>query len=33
MAKKKNKIPDWVTAEIQNGKFEKPEELKNSIHF
>ena len=27
---KKNDIPDWVTDEIQNAKFEKPEELKRS---
>ncbi len=33
MAKKKDEIPDWVTDEIQNTKFEKPEELKkNRIH-
>ncbi|MCV0373797.1 MAG: hypothetical protein COW27_04790 [Nitrosopumilales archaeon CG15_BIG_FIL_POST_REV_8_21_14_020_37_12] len=30
MAKKKDDIPDWVTDEIQNAKFEKPEELKRS---
>ena len=31
MAKKKeNEIPDWVTDEIQNAKFKKPEELKKS---
>jgi len=28
MAKKKDEILDWVTDEIQNAKFEKPEELK-----
>ena len=27
---KKEDIPDWVTDEIQNAKFEKPEELKRS---
>lgn len=27
---KKDDIPDWVTDEIQNAKFEKPEELKRS---
>ncbi len=32
MAKKKDETPDWVTDEIQNAKFEKPEELKNRIH-
>jgi hypothetical protein len=30
MAKKKDDIPDWVTDEIQNAKFSKPEELKRS---
>jgi hypothetical protein len=30
MAKKKDEIPDWVTDEIQNAKFEKPEELKKT---
>jgi len=30
MVKKKDEIPDWVTDEIQNAKFEKPEELKKS---
>ncbi|MDH3191232.1 MAG: hypothetical protein OEM18_00895 [Nitrosopumilus sp.] len=30
MAKKKDDIPDWVTDEIQNAKFQKPEELKRS---
>ncbi len=30
MAKKKDEIPDWVTNEIQNAKFEKPEELKKT---
>jgi len=27
---KKDDIPDWVTDEIQNAKFEKPEELKRT---
>lgn len=27
MAKKKEEIPDWVTGEIQNAKFGKPEKL------
>jgi len=30
MAKKKDGIPDWVSDEIQNAKFKKPEELKKS---
>jgi hypothetical protein len=30
MVKKKDAIPDWVTDEIQNAKFEKPKELKIS---
>jgi len=30
MAKKKDDIPDWVSDEIQNAKFEKSEELKKS---
>ncbi len=30
MAKKKDDIPDWVSDEIQNAKFEKPEEMKKS---
>jgi len=30
MAKKKDDIPDWVTDEIQNAKFKKPEEMKKS---
>lgn len=30
MVKKKDDIPYWVTDEIQNAKFEKPEELKRS---
>jgi len=30
MVKKKEDIPEWVTDEIQNAKFEKPEELKKT---
>ncbi len=30
MVKKKDDIPKWVTDEIQNAKFKKPEELKKS---
>ena len=30
MAKKKDDIPDWVSDEIQNAKFKKPEEIKKS---
>ena len=30
MAKKKDEIPDWVSDEIQNAKFKKPEELKRT---
>ena len=30
MVKKKDEIPDWVTDEIQNAKFKKPEEMKRS---
>ncbi len=30
MAKKKDDIPDWVSDEIQNAKFEKPKEIKKS---
>ena len=30
MVKKKDDIPDWVTDEIQNAKFQKPEELKRT---
>jgi len=30
MVKKKEDIPKWVTDEIQNAKFQKPEELKKS---
>ena len=28
--KKKDEIPEWVTDEIQNAKFKKPEEIKSS---
>ena len=30
MVKKKDEIPDWVSDEIQNAKFEKPKELKKT---
>ena len=30
MVKKKDEIPDWVSDEIQNAKFKKPEELKRT---
>ena len=30
MAKKKDEIPDWVSDEILNAKFEKPTELKKT---
>ncbi len=30
MVKKKEEIPDWVSEEIQNAKFKKPEEIKSS---
>jgi hypothetical protein len=30
MAKKKEDIPEWVSDEIQNAKFKKPEEIKGS---
>jgi len=30
MVKKKDDIPDWVSNEIQNAKFKKPEEIKKS---
>ncbi len=30
MAKKKDDIPDWVSDEIQNAKFEKPKEIKKT---
>jgi len=33
MAKKKDDVPDWVSDEIQNAKFEKPEELKKQDTF
>ena len=33
MVKKKDDIPEWVTDEIQNAKFKKPEELKNQVTF
>lgn len=33
MVKKKDDIPKWVTDEIQNAKFKKPEELKNQGIF
>ena len=33
MVKKKDDIPDWVSDEIQNAKFEKPEELKKQDTF
>jgi hypothetical protein len=32
MVKKKDEIPNWVTDEIQNAKFEKPKKLKISGH-
>ena len=28
LVKKKDEIPDWVSDEIQNAKFKKPEEVK-----
>ena len=28
MVKKKDEIPEWITDEIQNAKFKKPEDLK-----
>ena len=28
--KKEDEIPDWVTDEIQNAKFQKPEEMKKT---
>ena len=28
--KKEDEIPDWVSDEIQNAKFEKPKEMKKS---
>jgi len=33
MVKKKDEIPDWVTDEIQNAKFEKPKKMKISGMF
>ena len=30
MAKKKEDIPNWVSDEIQNAKFKKPEKLKRA---
>ena len=30
MVKKKDDIPDWVSDEIQNAKFQKPEQLKRT---
>lgn len=30
MVKKKSDIPDWVSDEIQNAKFQKPETIKKS---
>jgi len=30
MVKKKDEIPDWVSDEIQNAKFKKPEKIKKS---
>jgi len=30
LVKKKDDIPDWVSDEIQNAKFEKPKELKKT---
>jgi hypothetical protein len=30
MVKKKEEIPDWVSDEIQNAKFKKPEKMKTS---
>ena len=30
MVKKKEEIPDWVSDEIQNAKFKKPEKIKTS---
>jgi hypothetical protein len=30
MVKKKDDIPEWVSEEIQNAKFKKPEELKRT---
>ncbi len=33
MVKKKDEIPDWVSDEIQNAKFQKPEEMKKLDTF
>ena len=33
MTKKKDEIPDWVSDDIQNAKFDKPEELKKQDTF
>ena len=30
MVKKKEDIPDWVSDEIQNAKFQKPKEMRRS---
>ena len=30
MVKNKDEVPEWVSDEIQNAKFNKPKELKNS---
>lgn len=30
MVKKKDEIPEWVSDEIQNAKFQKPEQLKRT---
>ena len=30
MVKKKDDIPEWVTDEIQNAKFQKPQEMKKT---
>ena len=29
--KKEDDIPDWVTDEIQNAKFQKPQEMKRTV--
>ena len=33
MVKKKEDIPEWVTSEIQNAKFEKPVEITKTGYF
>ena len=33
MVKKKDEIPDWVSDEIQNAKFQKPKEMKKLDTF